>query len=253
MKYIRTLIVDDNAEASTLLKDLLQYHHPEIKIVAICANIAEAIEAIDSEQPNLVFLDIELPDGYGFDVLNKVTFNSFSVIFTTSFTEYAVRAFEFSAIHYLIKPITAETLKQAIDRFIDKTNHTNLSETLDTLRDLVNKKPRKILIPTGYGLELFNIDEIVRCEADGNYTVLYFNNKKHLLVSKQLQSFEASLAEFDFIRINRKYVVNLRSVIRFQRGKNPTITLIDGFEISISEFYLLKFKERFQSITAQLE
>ncbi len=252
MKHKRAIIIDDEPAASNLLIQLLQAKHPEIHIVSHCQNITDGITCIDNIEPDIVFLDVDLGDGFGFDVLEKVNFRDFDVVFTTAFAEYAVRAFEFSALHYLIKPITAEKLCAAIKRFEKKNSSPKIENNIDILKDLLYNKPRKILIPTGNGLELFNIDDIVRCEADGNYTNVYLNTRKHILVSKTLQAFETSLADFNFVRINRKFLINIDNIVRFNRGKTPTIILVDGFEVAISDSYLQQFKELFNSNIAKL-
>ncbi len=252
MKHKRAIIIDDEISASNLLIELLKAKHPEIQILANCQNVDDGTTCIDKMEPEIVFLDVDLVEGLGFDILEQVNFRDFDVVFTTAFAEYAVQAFEFSALHYLIKPIAAEKLQTAIKRFEEKNAHPSIENNINKLKDLLHSKPRKILIPTGNGLELFNIDDIVRCEADGNYTNIYFNTKKHILVSKTLQAFETSLIEFNFIRVNRKFLINIDNVIRFNRGKTPTITLVDGFEVAISDNYLQEFKELFNSNIAKL-
>lgn len=156
-------------------------------------------------------MDIDLPKGNGFDILEKVDFKNFDVVFTTSFNEFVVSAFEFSALQYLVKPITIEKLTSAIDRYLKKNSSisSNIDNNITNFKNILNNKTKKILISMEKGLELFNIDAIVRCEINGNYSSIYLCDKKHLLICKTLQILKKLLTNYNFIRINRKYLINI--------------------------------------------
>jgi two-component system LytT family response regulator len=186
-----------------------------------------------------------LPDGSGFDILEKTLFTGFEVIFQTSFNEYAVQAFEFSALHYLLKPINFDKLKRALDRYKTYKTYDNLDNKLRILKESIStEKPNNILLQSGEGLTMYNINEIVRCMADANYTKIFFNNGENILISKNLQNFDTMLSGSNFVRVHNSHLVNLKYVKKFIRGKHAYIVLADGNEIPISEQKKDEFKEQ---------
>lgn len=248
MEATRAIIVDDENTSSNLLKLLIEEYFHKIEIVGVAGSVRDGVEIINSEKPNLIFLDIELPDGYGFDVIQQVDYSDFNVIFTTAYSEYAARAFEFSALHYLIKPITPNSLKAALERYKHNVNLKTMQKRLQVLRNNIFNDNSKVMLTTGNGLEIFNIDEIIRCEADDNYTILYFTgNKKYIIVTKTLSTLEESLADSGFIRIHRKYLINFKHIKKFIKNKkNSSVVMIDGAELPISESHYEEFVERIE-------
>ena len=164
-------------------------------------------------------LDISLPDGDGFDVLENAGYRTFEVIFTTASDKFAIKAFEFSAIHYLLKPINFKELQQAVDRFEQVRGDNMLNEKVSILKGSLNKNYKKIILPSAEGLILKDLDDIIRCEADSNYTIFFFSNKEKLLISKSLNNFEKILTDIHFCRIHNKHLINLKYVERYIKCK----------------------------------
>lgn len=236
MIHTRSVIVEDDINAADLLKALLNQHFGNIEIISICNSVQNSVNLINSEKPDLIFLDIELPDGYGFDVINQVNYRQFDVIFITAFNQYAVKAFEFAALHYLLKPVNLKSLTVALERFRHKVSLKELEKKLDVLENNISQKISRIMLPTGSGMEVLDLDEIIRCEADDNYTVIYLKDKKYILITKNLSNMEKILSDNGFFRVHRKFIININYIKKFIKNKkNPTVILRDGAEIPISE------------------
>ena len=171
--YLNVVIVDDEENCQAVLNNILTTRFPSLKITGTAPSVAEAVILIDSVQPDIVFLDISLPDGCGFDVLERTMFTGYEVIFQTSYNEYAVQPFEFSALHYLLKPITYEKVRRALDKYKTYKTHDNLDSKLRILKESITDKLNNILLPSGDGLTMYNINEIVRCMAEANYTKIF--------------------------------------------------------------------------------
>ncbi len=244
---IRAIIIDDEETFISSLSILLNANFPEVKIIDKCETVASGVLSIKKHKPDIVFLDINLPDGTGFDLLEKITNRNFEIIFTTSHSEYAVRAFEFSALHYLTKPIDLPKLKSAIGRFNKIQNNESLDEKLGILKQSLLDRPQKILLPSSNGLLVHNLGEIVRFEADNNYTKVVFNTGKTTIVSKPLQNFCLMLEDLEFCRVHNSHLVNLRYVARFHNTRHAKITLSDGFEMPISQSQKAIFIEKLKS------
>jgi two-component system, LytTR family, response regulator len=252
MQDISTIIVDDEESSISVLSLLIRQQCPELKIVGTANNVENALKLIDLKKPKLLFLDIDLPDGTGFDILKKMNHYHYEVIFTTVHNKYAIRAFEVSALHYLLKPISVEKLRDAVNRY-SKGNNTNIDEKLKILKDSLIEKPQKILLPTSEGLSVFNISEIVRCEADGNYTTIFFNDKSKLLISKPIKNLNLILTELHFSRVHNKHLVNLKYIKKYVKGKQPYLILECTQEsIPISDTRKLEFVKELESYAKQI-
>lgn len=241
---INTVIIDDEQNFIYSLEILLKKNFPNINIIGKASTVAEAESLLKLANPVLVFLDINLPDGTAFDLLEKLPNHNFEIIFTTAYTEFAFKAFEFSALHYLMKPMTIEKLQEAIERFLKIRNSENLDEKLLVLKESLVKKPQKILLPSSDGISVFNISDILRCEADNNYAFVYFINKQKILVSKPLQSLDKILNDLDFVRIHSKHLINLRYVKKYVTGRKPYVILTDNTELPISQTQKSEFADR---------
>ena len=174
---IKAVIVEDEKNSQELLRDLITEYCDGIEVAGIAGNVAEGLEAIRTHQPGLLFLDIELPDGDGFQVLEKTEKLNFDVIFTTAYDQYAIQAFKQNSIDYLLKPIDIQELKQAINKFIEyKTHHK--SDQINILRDQINNTNKRLAVPVLNGYEFVAFNEIIRLQADGSYTILYQETEK---------------------------------------------------------------------------
>jgi len=251
-ELINTIIVDDEEKSIFSLEILLKKYCPEINIIGTAESVEQAIESINKLTPDLVFLDITMPDGDGFDVLENVDFKNFEVIFVTAYNQYALKAFEFSAIHYLLKPVDYLELQKAVKRFEHRKSKDILNEKMQVLRDSLNNKHQKIILPSFDGLEIINLDEIIRCEADSNYTIFFLTNGRKIVVSKSLNNFEKILSDIYFCRIHKKHLINLKHVKHYVKGKSGTIIMQDGSNVFVSEsrkkFFIERLKEYARSV-----
>jgi two-component system LytT family response regulator len=242
---IDTIIVDDEPYCCEMLSLLLEKHCPEVNVVGTCATGMQAIDEIQKRKPKLVFLDIEMPDMSGFDVLQKLPEINFQIIFATSYDQYAIKAIKFSALDYLLKPIDEEELKEAVKRTIQNLL-PSLSQQLEILLQkirptLVNSK---IALPTTEGLQMVPMDTIISCSSDSNYTIFSLKGKQKIVVSRTLKEIEELLDEYSFIRVHHSYLVNLDEVKKYIRGEGGYLLMSDGSSIDVSrskkEFLLKK-------------
>ena len=176
-----------------------------------------------------------MSDGDGFDVLEKVNYQNFEVIFVTAYNQYALKAFGFSAIHYLLKPVDPLELKDAVQRFEQRVNNNVFAKKMEILKENLDNKPEKIILPSSDGLEIINIDELIRCEADSNYTTFYLIDGKKIMVSKSLNNFEKMLSDVDFCRVHSKHLINLKYVKHYKKGKGGQVIMKDNSTVDVSE------------------
>lgn len=230
----KTIIIDDERTNTLTLKNLLLKYFPSIDIIATARNVAEGVAAVDQYHPDLIFLDISMPDGDGFDLLTKVAYRSFEVIFTTAHDQYALKAFDYSAVHYLLKPIDYTELRKAINRYNEVKLKGNISARLSVLKDNLHHEYKKIIVPSNEGLNILLIEDIVRLEASDTYTEFYLADGRKLLASKSLNNFEKLLSDQQFSRIHSKHLVNLKYVQRYVKGKGGSVVLDTGDELDVS-------------------
>ncbi|MDX2249779.1 MAG: LytTR family DNA-binding domain-containing protein [Bacteroidia bacterium] len=247
---IKALIVEDEKNSQELLKELVTDYCDGVEVVAIAGNVAEALQALKTYQPGLVFLDIELPDGDGFQVLEKAEEINFDVIFTTAYDQYAMRAFKFAATDYLLKPVDIEELQQAAERVVEKHksgNNGNQSEQIDALiRNIRNigQNFKRIVLPTTNGFTVVNPDEIIRCESDRNYTFIFLKDGRRILVSRTIKEYDEMLAEYNFFRIHQSHLINLNYLKNYTRGRGGYVELTDGTNIDVSARRKSEFLKR---------
>ena len=235
---IKAIIVDDEKKFSDSLNKMIHEHFKDkIQVVASCKNVKDAVHAIKLHHPDLVFLDVEMPPGNGFQVLEQVEDKTFEVIFTTAFDQYAIKAIRFSALDFLLKPFGAGELSEALKRYeikILKQQSQKQYETLLYNLKNVSDPAKKIALPTLNGFNVVSLAEIVRCKSDNNYTDFYFTNKTQTLVSKPLKDFEELLEEHRFFRVHQSHLINLHHVKSYSKGEGGTVKMSDGSEIEVS-------------------
>jgi two-component system LytT family response regulator len=216
MLPVKAIIVDDERFNQDLLLSKIQQLFTEIKVVSLCRNGQEALNAVTMHKPALVFLDIEMPVMDGFEFLKNYGPHDFEVIFVTSYDKYALQAIKFSALDYILKPIDTDELKAAINRFLDKykNGHDQKSLLQNFVSNIKMPKPdqHRLAISTSEGTLFLSTDEIIRCEADSNYTKFVLNKRSNLLASKTLKDFEELLTAHDFLRIHKSHLVNRKYV-----------------------------------------
>jgi len=245
---IRTILVDDESSSLIILKTLIGKHTPEIEIIETAQNVAEAVAKINELKPDLVFLDINLPDGDGFSVIEKANFKDFKVIFSTAYDQYAIRAFEFAALHYLLKPIKPDDLKDAISRY-NKIGEENLSDKIDIFNKALKKQPDRLILPTSTGVFILKISDIIRCESSNNYTTFFTTDKHKIIVSKPINLYESILSDTYFCRVHNKHIVNLNFIKKYVKGRGGYVELIDGSSVDVSEGRKKDFIERLNNFT----
>lgn len=247
---IKAIIVDDEPRNIRILKNLLEEFCPEVIVGGEAESAETAIHLIRSAQPDLVFLDIEMPFGNAFDLLDKLMPVNFQVIFVTAFDNYALKAFRYYALDYLLKPVDIEELKAAVKKAVERVKEKNMSQTLDVF--IQTMKPskntlQKIGLPTNDGLVFTNIEDIVRCEASGSYTIIYLHDKQKFIVSKSLKEYEDLLPEDNFCRIHHSHIVNLAYVKKYFKGRGGYIEMNDNTTIEVAtrkrDEFLAKFEQ----------
>ncbi len=230
---IRAVIIDDELYCRTKLLDCLK-PYDDITVVGEAGSVQEGLALIKAESPDVVFLDIQLPDGDGFDILEKYSgFKPFKIIFVTAFDDYAIRAIKLSALDYIVKPIDAEQLQTAILKLKEQIADKQADHKIETL--LLNMNGfKKLAIPIKRGIRFISISNIIRCQADGNYTCIHLKNNEKILASKSLKEFDELLEPLHFFRPHQSHVVNLRYVAEFKKDGGGFIVMEDGAEIDVS-------------------
>lgn len=237
MSKLRTLIIDDEAGSITALKWELQVFAGEIEVVNSTQDPNEGLLMLKQDRPDLLFLDIEMPGMNGFELLEKAKPLTCDVIFTTAYDKFAVKAFEVSAIDYLLKPVDEEELGRALQKVREKSGLGSLEQRLELLmRTLQRRDPdiRTIVVPTMDSLEFLDVDTIVRFEADSNYTRIHRLDDKPMLISKTLKSLEMMVDGMGFFRIHNSHLVNVKFIKRLLRGDPGTIVMKDDTVLPLS-------------------
>jgi two-component system LytT family response regulator len=231
----KAIIVEDEEHSRKTLVNFLQKYCPQVVIAGTAASVDDAVSLINFEKPNIVFLDIDLPDGSGFEVLDRLNAPIPDIIFVTAYNQYAVKAFQVSAIDYILKPVDPEILIKAVEKSSKKTDSGQQEKNLEILR--INKsgqKLQKMALPTHNGIQLIRIEEIIRLEADGNYTTVFLRDKRKIVVSRQIKHFEEWLDGLPFFRIHQTHIINLEMIERYIKGDGGTVLLEDGSQIEVA-------------------
>ena len=238
---ITAVIIDDDENLRMGMKGLLSLYAPDIKIVGEGDSVASGIEVIMRTDPLLIFLDIQMNDGTGFDLLEQFTatygkINS-HVVFITAYEQYAIKAFRFSALDFLLKPVGPEELEKVIDKIRSVLNKDNDYSNIDLLLENIRKKAdnfKRIALSNSDGIHLVEISDIVRCESDDNYTKFFIQNRKPILISKTLKEYEELLTEHGFVRIHQSHLINLIFVKAYAK-KEGVLVMADNNQLPISQ------------------
>jgi len=233
---MRALIIEDEEQAISALKSELKTHCSEVQIIGEAKSIKEAIQKIKSLDPELIFLDIQLSDGLGFEVLNLFKEGNFKVIFTTAYSQYAIKAIKFSALDYLLKPIDSDELINAVNKAMKSSKDTESIKIDNFLQNQIETPLRKkIALHTTEGISIFELENIIKCSAESNYTCLYFANGKKMLVSKTLKDFEDLLCTSGFERIHHSHIINLNHLVSFVNKDGGYVILSDKSTLPVSQ------------------
>lgn len=231
---INTIIIDDEVNSILSLQQDITMFCPEIAIVDTCSNGTEGILAIKRHQPDLIFLDLEMPLMNGFDMLEAIGPSDFNIIFTTAYDQFAVKAFRVNALDYLLKPIDSHDLIDAVAKVKARQSKTpHITNFLEQLKQL--SSPQKIPVPTRDGYELIAPEQIIYCKADGAYTHVFLENNRKLILSKSLGEATQLLPAGLFERIHHSFIVNLQHIVQFRKTDGTFIIMDNGDELSVSK------------------
>jgi len=236
MMTYRVLIIEDEVHQQELLVSHLQAF-PEFNVMDIASNINDGKVLLEKHAPDLVFMDVMLPPHTSFDLLNSLSSIPFEIIFTTSFEEYAVRAFRLSAIDYLLKPVDKEQLVSALEKFKQKKSVSDSAIHIKNLLTNLNVSQAnlaKVALPTLTGFIFVPVKDIVRCESDNTYTTFFTLDKRKIIVSKTLKECEQMLADYHFFRIHNSHLINMDYVTEYLKGEGGVIKMTDGSHLDVS-------------------
>ncbi len=237
---VKAVIIDDDHISRMVLREILKKTIGNVELLGEAGSVDEGVKLIESVQPDVIFLDISMPDGTGFDLLDKIKKVDFKIIFITAYSEFAIKAFKYSAFDYIVKPINIQELTKAIER-IPKIKKINNKFAVNALRsNLVpvgDSGSKTIALPDQNGFAIVVVDDIVRCEGLRNYTRIIFNEEPEKVVSRTLLEFENLLTPLGFIRIHRSHLVNLVNVVHYIKANGGMVELRTGEQLKVSPKY----------------
>jgi two-component system, LytTR family, response regulator len=248
---LRTLIIDDEAHIRRSLSAMLAEECPNVEIVGTADGVETGLQAIEKFHPELVLLDIKMTDGTGFDLLRKAKPVNFRVIFVTAFEEFAIRAFRFSAIDYLLKPVNADDLREAVEKAVSSIDHDFATQLRVLEENLFNKESseKKIVLRTNEAVWLVKTREISYCEADMGYTKFFLVNGRNIMVSGNLAEYEDILRESGFFRAHKSFLVNLSDIVRFEKGDGGFLVMSNNDRIPVASRKREELLEIFKKLT----
>jgi two-component system LytT family response regulator len=245
---VRAIIVEDEGRSADVLKSLVEKYCAGVQIVAVAQTVTNAIEAITEHKPSLVFLDVELPDGTGFKVLENTDPDLFEIIFVTAYEHYAIKAIKSCALDYLLKPVDIDELVTAVNKVNTEKEIAGSEKRKEVLLSNAHQKntyKQKIALPTMEGLLFVLQEDIIFCEAQGNYTNFYLKGKEKILVSRLLNYFEEILDEEQFCRTHQSYLVNILHIEKYVKGRGGYLVMSDGSNVEVSARMKGDFLDRF--------
>jgi len=236
---MRALIIDDENKQREVIRQLLEKYCPDIQVCGEAADVPTAYELIQKEQPELVFLDVEMPGGSGFDLLTKFDRLDFEVVFVTGFGEYAVKAFEFNALHFIQKPIDDRNIVQAVAKARKRLSEKERSNHYEIILDNLKRPPQQqmdnqIAIPLFEGLEFLHVKDIIRCESDAGNTLIFSQTSKRIYSSKHLKEYQTILSDYNFFRIHHSHLINMSHIKKFLKEDGGTVIMSDGSSLPVA-------------------
>lgn len=231
----KALIIDDENRTRDLIAKLINSFGLDIEAIPAGENVKSGIKAIEEHKPDIVFLDIQMPDGTGFDLLRSVQNKNFEVVFITAHEEFAIKAIKFSALDYLLKPIDPAELRLAVEKAIKAVEDKKEDSQFEALQyNIQPNQKRRLVLKTQESVHVIELDQIIRCEADRNYTSFFLVGGKKILVSKTLKEYETLLTSHNFLRIQQSHLINLDFVDRYDKGSGGSVVMKDGSEVPLS-------------------
>ena len=233
---IKAIIIEDERHNREKLLQMITVHCPAVEIGAVCSSVGEGRESIITNHPDLIFLDIEMPDGNGFSLLENLPYIDFEVIFVTAYDYYGIKAIKFSALDYLLKPVDTVDLIAAVEKakgiILQKQENLRLRNMLENARR--SNADKMLALSMSDKVEFIEVAAIVRCESDGNYTTFYLKNGEKLLISKTLKEYDELLTPYGFLRVHQSHLINLKEIKSFIKTDGGYIKMKDGSSVSIS-------------------
>jgi two-component system LytT family response regulator len=234
---IKTLLIDDEIDSILVLRKMLETFCPEVEIVGTANGVESALEVICQTNPDLLMLDIEMTQGNAFDLLNQLRPIPFQVIFVTAFDGYALRAFKYSALDYLLKPVDIDDLRNAIARVVERPKRPDLTRQMEILLEnmgALQLSSQKMAIPTLTGLKFVVVNDIVRFVAKGNYTTIYLSSGESIVATRAIREYEEILPNSIFYRVHHSHIINLTRILEYQKGRGGSIVMEDGSVIEVA-------------------
>lgn len=245
---ITCILIDDEKNALEMMEWLLTTYCPQVEILAMCTSAQEGIAAINKLRPNVIFLDIEMPKMNGFDMLEQFDKLFFDVVFCTAYDQFAIKAFKYSALNYLLKPVDPDDLKATISRIEERKGLPTKAQfelLMQSMRQPLRATPQRIALTTGDGMLFVHTAEIIYCEAESNYTTVVLQGGKKVVVSKVLKDIDEALSGPDFCRVHSSYLININHIKKYVRGDGGYLVMDDDTTISISRNRRQDFMELF--------
>ena len=234
---IKTVIIDDESSALSTIKQIILLGKLPVNIIGTANSVESGVKLIEENNPELVLLDIELGDGTGFELLEYMTQINFKIIFVTASDTYALKAFKYSALDYIVKPVDPEELADAINRAAQSARIDNLELQMKILIDNLlpeNKEPNKLVLKTSEAIHVVKTDQIVRCEADRNYTMFFMDNGEKILISNTLKEYEKILPDRSFIRVHNSHLVNIEKIKKYEKLTSGCLIMSDNSLVPVS-------------------
>lgn len=253
---IRTVLIDDESRLLSSLQTMLRTRCPELDIVALCRSADEGMIMIKETNPDLVFLDIAMPGKDGFTLLEEIGDIHFRIIFVTAHDEYSLRAFKFSAVDYLLKPVNEDDLVAAVKKAGQTILHEqalrkSIAALMHNLKPQTNTQAQRLCLVTLTGFYVVSLADIVYCEAEGPYTNFYLLNDRKICVSRPLADYEVLLSDVDFLRIHKSFLINLHHTREYRRGEGGVVILSNGVEIDVSRRKKDAFLQKIRNVFKQ--
>jgi two-component system LytT family response regulator len=249
---IRTVLIDDETDSIRVLQKLLETYCPQVDVVGTADGVETAIAVIQAARPDLLFLDIEMTQGNAFDLLNQLLPLTFQVIFVTAFDNYAIRAFKYSAVDYLLKPVDIDELVSAVERVAERSQRRNIIDQMQVFLDNMGSLgmgslgmgQQKMAVPTVDGLIFINLKDVVRLEAKSSYTQILMDNGEVITATRTIKDYEDILPETLFCRIHNSHIINLIKIEKYHKGRGGYVTLEDGSTIEVASRRRQEFLRR---------
>lgn len=231
---LRCIIVEDETQSRAALNEALQPHGDKVKVICEASSVLTAVQAINDYRPDLVFLDIQLGDGSGFDVIEKTQEIPYKIIFLTAYNQYAIEAFRAAATDYLLKPLNKKHLTEAINR-VSSTETTNYTQQVQAIMQYFAVPEPTVSFSTTEGYSIYNVNEIIRCESDSNYCRIFFSGSQSIYLSKTLKDIEEQLSKYRFERIHQSHLINMKHLKKYFNKDGGYVLMSDGAQLPVSQ------------------